>query len=46
MIRRARAPERLADAIGARMKEGPPPSSPRKERRTALQSALQAWGLV
>jgi len=37
---RVRAPARPADADRARMKEGPPPSPPRKEWRTALQSAL------
>jgi hypothetical protein len=45
MIRRVRAPARLADDDGARMKEGPLPS-PQKLGEAALQSALQAWGLV
>jgi hypothetical protein len=41
MLRRARAPARQADDDGARIKEGPLPSSPRKEWQTALQSALK-----
>ncbi len=45
MNRRARAPARLADASGARMKEGPPPRSWEGGRRTALQSALTSLGI-
>ena len=42
---RVATPARQADVDGARMKEGPL-RIPRKMGEPALQSALQAWGLV
>jgi hypothetical protein len=37
MLRRVRAPARLADAEGAKITEGPPPSSPERNGERPLQ---------